>query len=42
MDSTLFHRLCTRLGYDPDRVLRIRIGPRQVVVRAAGLSGETR
>lgn len=42
MDSTLFHLLCTRLGYEPDRVLRIRIDPRQVVVTAADLSGETR
>ena len=42
MDDTLFHLVCTRLGYEPDRVLSVRINPRQVVVTAADPAGELR
>jgi hypothetical protein len=39
MEGTLFHLVCTRLGYEPDRVLSVRINPRQVVVTAADPAG---
>jgi hypothetical protein len=42
MDNTLFHLVCTMLGYEPDRVLSVRINPRQVVVTAADPAGELR
>jgi hypothetical protein len=42
MDSTLFHLVCTTLGYEPDRVLSVRINPRQVVVTAADPAGPLR
>ncbi|MBB3084630.1 hypothetical protein [Geodermatophilus sabuli] len=42
MDDTLFHLVCTMLGYEPERVLSVRINPRQVVVTTADPAGELR
>ena len=40
MDHPLFELACTTLGYDPERVISVRLNPRQAVITFVDSDGQ--